>query len=110
MQAGKLDRKIELQRFTATTDPDSGEQVKAWAFLAYASASKMDVSDRERVASSEVAAEIGTRFQVRWTSTLADINPKDRLVFEGSTYQIVAVKEIGRRVGLEISAIARADA
>lgn len=109
MQAGKLDRRIELQRFTATTDPDSGEQVKAWGTLTLASASKADVSDRERVASAEVAAQIGTRFQIRWTSTVADLNPKDRLTFEGRTYQIVAVKEIGRRVGLEISAIARSD-
>lgn len=107
--AGKLDRRIVLQRFTYTLAAGSGEQVKVWADIATRWASKKDVSDSERVASAEVAAEIGTRFVVRWENLLRDLNPKDRLVFEGRTYEIVAVKEIDRRVGLEISAIARAD-
>lgn len=109
LSAGKLDRRITLQRFTSTTAAGSGERVKTWADLATRWASKRDVSDSERVASAEVSAEIGTRFVVRWEKLLADLNPKDRLVFEGRTYEIVAVKEIDRRVGLEISAIARAD-
>lgn len=109
LAAGKLDRRITLQRFTYTVAAGSGEQVKVWADIATRWASKKDVSDSERVASAEVSAEIGTRFVVRWDSLLRDLNPKDRLVFEGRTYEIVAVKEIDRRVGIEISAIARAD-
>lgn len=107
--AGPLDRRITLQRFTYTTDAGSGEQVKVWADLATRWASKRDVSDSERVASAEVSAEIGTRFVIRWETALRDLNPKDRLVFEGRTYEIVSVKEVDRRVGIEISAIARAD-
>ncbi len=109
LPAGKLDRRITLQRFTYTTDAGSGEQVKVWADLATRWASKRDVSDSERVASAEVSAEIGTRFVVHWDATLRDLNPKDRLVFDGRTFEIVAVKDIDRRVGIEISAIARAD-
>ena len=109
MKPERLDRKITLQRFTYTTDPGSGEQVKTWSTLAAVWASKRDVSDSERVASAEVSAEIGTRFQIRWDSAWSDLNPKDRVVYDGRTYDIVGVKELGRREGLEISAIARAD-
>lgn len=109
LAAGRLERRITLQRFSFSTDPGSGEQTKVWSTLATRWASKRDVSDSERVASAEVAAEIGTRFVVRWHTAIDDLNPKDRLVFAGRTYEIVAVKEIDRRVGLEISAIARAD-
>lgn len=109
MKPERLDRKITLQRFTYTTDPGSGEQVKVWSTLATVWASKRDVSDSERVASAEVSATITTRFQIRYDSAWVDLNPKDRLVSDGRTYEIAAVKEIGRREGLEISAAARAD-
>jgi SPP1 family predicted phage head-tail adaptor len=109
LPAGRLDRRITLQRFAATIDPASGEQVKMWSDIGTRWASKRDVSDSERVASAEIAATIGTRFVVHWERLLADLNPLDRLVCEGRTYSIVAVKEIDRRVGLEISALARAE-
>ena len=109
MEAGKLDRWLVVERYTATTDPGSGEEVKTWSTFATLRASKRDVSDSERVASAEVAAEISARFQVRWSTSWSTINPKDRLTCEGRTYDIVGVKELGRREGLEISAKARAD-
>ncbi len=40
---------------------------------------------------------------------MSDIDPKDRVRFEGRVYDIVGVKEIGRREGLEITAVARPD-
>jgi hypothetical protein len=40
---------------------------------------------------------------------VADLSPKDRLTFDGRVFNIIGVKEIGRREGLEISASARAD-
>lgn len=109
MLSGPLDRRITLERFTYTTDPGSGEQIKVWSTLAVVSASKLDVSDSERVAAAEVSASITTRFQIRWDSDWSGLNPKDRLTYAGRVYDIEAVKEIGRREGLEISAAARTD-
>lgn len=109
MEGGKLDRWVTLERFTATTDTGSGEEIRTWSTLATVRASKRDVSDSERVASAEVSAEVGTRFQIRWSTAWSGLNPKDRLQCEGRAYSIVAVKELGRREGLEISTIARAD-
>ena len=108
MEAGKLDRRIRLERIVATRD-ELNSPVEQWLELATVWASKLDVRDSERFASAGVGAEIGTRFQIRHSKAVADLNPKDRLVFDGRAYDIVGVKEIGRREGLEISALARAD-
>lgn len=109
MDSPRIDRKIRLERATTTQDAGSGEEVQTWGLLAEVWASKKDVSDRERIASAEVAAEITTRFVVRWDSSYSDVNAKDRLVCEGVTYQISGTKELGRHEGIEISSARRND-
>ncbi len=108
MKPERLDRKITLQRFTWTQD-EYGALVQAWTDVATVWASKRDVSDGERVAAAEVSATITTRFQIRYDGAWADLNPKDRVSFEGRLFDIFGVKELGRREGLEITAAARAD-
>jgi SPP1 family predicted phage head-tail adaptor len=108
MLAGALDRRVQFQRATLADDGLASSEVwddhglPVWA-------SKQDVSDGERYRASEVSAQLTTRFQVRWSMFTADITPKDRLTCEGITYNIVGMKEIGRRVGREITAAARID-
>ena len=109
LRAGTLDRSIILQRAT-TTKNAFNEDVEAWAPLATVWSSKRDISDGERVRAAEVGAVIETRFQIRWSSVVADLSAVDRLLFGGLVYNITAVKEIGRRQGLEITAAARAEA
>lgn len=103
-----MDRRITIRRATTTTN-DFGETVESWSDLATVWAAKEDIRDGERFAAQQVAAEITTRFRTRWSATVADVNPKDRVSFDGRAYDVVAVKEIGRREGLEITARARAD-
>lgn len=80
-----------------------------WSDLITVRASKKDVSDRERLIAQGIGAELTTRFQVRWNRTIATVDAKDRLVCEGKTYQIVGVKELGRREGREITALTKND-
>lgn len=104
-----LDRRVQFRR--AGLVDDGYTSVEAWAnHGAPVSASKKDVSDRERMAAMEVSATITTRFQVRYSAFTAGITPKDRLVCEGREYDITGIKEVGRRVGFEMTANARADA
>lgn len=44
-----------------------------------------------------------TRFQVRYSAFTAGIRETDRLTCEGRTYAILGIKELGRRVGLELT-------
>ncbi len=106
LRAGDLDRRITIEHYAETRDPFNNP-VKTWHALATVWTAKMDVSDSERLAAQEVGAEITTRFRIRWSPQVSNIDPQDRVRFEGRIYDIVGVKEIGRRDGLEISAVAR---
>lgn len=110
MRAGSLDRRVVFWRARTETD-DLNEDVPVWYPLTPAGvyASRRDVSDGERVAAQAVGAVIGSRFQTRYSSRLAALTPADRLTCEGRTFDIVGVKSLGRREGLEISAVASAD-
>lgn len=108
MDAGKLDRRLTLQRYGITYNEDN-EPVEGFADLATVWASVQYASDGERVRAAEVGATITIRFQIRYSSTVASVNPKDRVVYDGKVFDISAVKELGRREGLEISAAAAAD-
>lgn len=108
MRAGKLDRRITLERFTSTPDAYN-EPVLTWTALATRAASYEPLSDGEKFSASETAANTSARFVIRYSAAVADLDPKDRLVFDGVTYEIVRVKHIGRREGIEITAGARAD-
>lgn len=108
LSAGKLDRKVVLERFTESRD-EYNEPVRAWAVLARRSASCEPLSDGEKFRASETAADASARFVIRYSRDVADLNPKDRLIFQGVVHEIIRVKEIGRREGLEITTAARAD-
>lgn len=108
LAAGKMDRRITLERFVTSPDQHN-EPVKIWTALATRAASYEPLSDGERFRAGETAATASARFVIRYAAKVADLNPKDRLTFGGVVYDIVRVKEIGRREGLEITANARAD-
>lgn len=108
LPAGKRDQRIDLQRATLVAD-DFNEDMQTWITFATVWAEKRDVSDGERVKAAEVAAEISTRFTILWSQQVADLSPKDRVLFGDRVFDIYSVKELDRRKGLEITATARAD-
>lgn len=107
MNPGELNRRIEIER--ATTAHDGLAQVQTWSSLATVWAKVTPVSDAERWRSGSVGASVTHRFLIRYSSQVAGLNPKDRLQYDGRTYDISGVKEVGRREGLEITASAQAD-
>ena len=103
MTGPMLDRVVQFRRYTETDDGFS--TVKEWEDHGPVTrAAKKDVSDSERWRASEVYASLTTRFVVRWSPFTRDLNPKDRLVCDGMTYEITGIKEgQGRRMWLELS-------
>lgn len=108
MQSGEYDRRIKLERYGLTRN-EFNEPIEGWAELSTVWASKKDVSDTERLRSAEVGSIITTRFAIRWSKKVPDLNTKDRLQLNGLIYNIVGVKELGRREGIEITASAASD-
>lgn len=108
MKAGALDRRITIERYTSVQN-EYGEPVVTWTNLATVWASWRRASARETLAALEIAAAVSDVFEVRYSGTVSGITPKDRLVYGERNFDIVSVEEIGRREGLRINAIARAE-
>lgn len=108
LAAGKLDRRIILDRPTVTQN-SLGEEVTVWVQLARVWASWRRASSNETLAGAEIEASVSDVFEIRYSSQVFDLNPKCRLTYANREYDIVTVDEIGRREGLRIGAVARSD-
>jgi len=108
MQAGKLDRRIVLLRATAVRDAFNNE-VLTWQPLAEVWNSWRAATAREQLASQETGASVEAVFEIRWSTVVSDLNPKDRLRFNGRDYDIIEATEMGRRKSIRIKATARSD-
>lgn len=106
--AGELDRRITIRRATYAANAFN-EPIATWADHVSVAAKREDASAAESYRAQEVGASITTRFTIRWSPDVEDVNPKDRVLFEGREYDIVGVRDLGRRVWREIDAVARAD-
>jgi SPP1 family predicted phage head-tail adaptor len=105
----KFDRRIQFQRRLAVQDPygvaetwmDNGPMY--WA----------DVRERsvtEAPGGGQIIAGIATSFVVRHDSFTRNITAVDRIVFEGTVYNITGRRELpGRRREIEFMASARDD-
>lgn len=109
MEAGDLDRRITIRRATVVQDPGSGENIETWADLLTVSASWRRASAAEQLAAAEIAATVTDIFEVRWSSDVADVNPMDRVAYQGREFNLSEVTEIGRRKGLRLRGTARAE-
>lgn len=105
MRSGRLDRRLTLQRKTATEN-DYGEPVESWTTLATVWAEKIPVRGAERYAAMQTVAEVEERFRIRYRK---DLTPLDRVICGNITYDVLGVLEIGRREGWEILAKGRAE-
>ena len=108
MHTGERDRHVTIER-AAEIDDGFTKVEGRYAPWKRFWARKTDVSDVERTRAAENGAEITTRFVVRFSGATRTITPHDRLTCEGRSYNIVGVKEVGRREGIEITASARTD-
>lgn len=108
--AGKLDRRIEFERFTATLN-DFGEEVQSWSSYTIVWASRSDVLDSEKYSAGQVNATQMSRFVVRSSIKSRSINPTDRINYDGDFWDIHGVKETkeGRKRFLEFTAMRQSD-
>jgi SPP1 family predicted phage head-tail adaptor len=107
MDAGQLDRRIELQRAT-TSDDGYTTEVTGWTTLADVWAKLVPISGAEMLAAGEQGAFDKVRLKIRRDSLWSDLNATDRLLFDDKAYNIVSVRQEGRGFYL-IDAVARGD-
>lgn len=102
MKAGPLDRTVAIERVTVVED-DYGGQIETWQTLATVPAQVAQQSGREFLAAAQTQAERRVLFRLRW---LAGVTVLDRVLYDGRTHNILDVKELGRREGLELMTVA----
>lgn len=103
MKAGALDRKITIQRVT-TGSTASGAVSETWATLVTLRAELVQASTAEFQRAFGASTETAAIFRTRFYSSpyYGDVTVADRVSYEGATFSIVEIKEIGRRRGLEL--------
>jgi SPP1 family predicted phage head-tail adaptor len=99
MMASALDLRIVIQAKTSAQDESFGGAVETWEDVVTVWAQYLPGGGNERFAAAQVYAETQARFRLRWRD---DVTVQNRITFEGKTYDILAVDEIGRRHGLEL--------
>jgi SPP1 family predicted phage head-tail adaptor len=113
--SGALDRSIDFQRQGVAQDT-AGEVVQAWSnLLASVKANYEPVNGYERFTAEQWVATEQVKFTVRWNSTLAGVNPKDRIIFPAGSsarnaiFEIIVAQEVGRREGITFFAARRSE-
>jgi SPP1 family predicted phage head-tail adaptor len=110
LEARDLDRRITILRTVAApSGPFNEPPGAAWLTLAEVDAKVVDASAGESYRAAEVGSQITARFTVRWSPTVADVNPRDRIRWRGRDYDITAARDVGRRKWRELDAVARAE-
>jgi SPP1 family predicted phage head-tail adaptor len=105
MQSGRMDRLVVLQAVTETRSA-SGAVTQAWATLATVWAQLVSSRGSERL---EAAGEQARQTRIWRIRHRTDITNKHRLTYDGTVHEILSITEIGRREGLELQTVARAD-
>ncbi len=107
MRIAQLDRRITVRRKTVANGPLGATET--WATLCTVWAGRKDVSDGEKAAAGTVMSSLVARFTVRSSDAARGIRPADAITEGGLNFDIVGIKELGRRDYLEITAQARLD-
>ena len=98
MKAGLLDREITLQRNTPSVNA-AGTVTDACTSYATLRAQRIQTSTTEFMRAFGDSTETVMVFRTRYVT---GVQVSDQVVFEGTTFELVQVVEIGRRVGLEL--------
>lgn len=98
--AGRLDRRVVIQRKTETRSP-TGAVIETWATWKTVQMGKRDIRADERFRADQ---ELATETTVFVAQYIEGLRTDDRLVCEGRTYDVLGIAELGRRSGLEITA------
>ncbi|TPM36634.1 phage head closure protein [Mesorhizobium sp. B2-3-5] len=102
--AGRLDRRIDIQRLTESRDATYGAVVETWAnWKTAVPAGLTQSTGREFLSTDQTVSERLKVFLVRYIDGLT---VRDRVIFDAVSYDIGDIREIGRRRFQEIQCAA----
>lgn len=98
MQAGKMDKKIDIQRSTYEVN-EYGTPVYTWTTFATVRAQVLQSGSEEFIRAYGASEETVTIFRIRFVSGVSTAN---RIIYKGKQLDIKEITEIQRRRGLEL--------
>lgn len=101
--SGKLDRLVTFERLAETVMP-SGAVAKAWAPLLTVRAEVRELQADDAPAGFGTTERQALVFIVRWHPT--EITTGDRVTYDGRTFDIKQIADLGRRGGWKLTAVA----
>src|SRR3954447_24189963 len=99
MRAGNLDRVIEIQRRSTGLDL-YGTVIDVWITFATMRAEVLQFATDDREGERGNTTDTMITFRTRW---LDGVTLDNRVSYEGAAFTMRQVKEIGRRVSLQIT-------
>ena len=91
MKAGTLDQRVTVERLQGGVDELGQPLPDTWAPLFTCWAAVEPLVGREYIAAQSLVSEVSTRIRMRWRP---GITPQDRVVHEGTIYQIESVIDV----------------
>lgn len=88
MNAGPLNQRVTIERFTTTTDPDYGTVIETWTTLAEVWAAVEPLNGREYFTATMALSEVTTRIRLRYRPGLTVL---DRIAHAGVRHNIQAI-------------------
>jgi len=101
----KMDRRITLQRRTATQDA-YGEEIETWTDLDTVWAQRWELRGSEQWQARQVIANVDAKYRIHYRDGLT---PVDRMTENGRVFDVHSCVELGRREALELVVSARAE-
>lgn len=98
MRAGNLDRVIQIERELTALDI-YGAPIRAWTAFAAVRAQVLQFAIDDREGARGNTTDKTITFRMRF---LDGVTIDNRVAYQDQTYAIRQIKEIGRRVGLDI--------
>lgn len=99
MRAGSLDSVILIQRPVTTID-EYGTPAESWELVAKMRAAVLQYSLEDREGQRGSTSETEITFRTRY---LAVVNLDHRVQYDGDSYTIKSIRELGRARGLDLT-------
>jgi SPP1 family predicted phage head-tail adaptor len=108
MRAGKLDRRITIQRNEPTTS-SSGAQRENWVDVADWYAQSVPFKGGERYADQQLVGFGFVTLKLRWATEISELSVLHRFILDGWQYDILDVRETVRREVIEVDGKKRSE-
>jgi len=100
MNAGLMDEPVSIQRYTETTDSNTGEKLQTWSQISAPWARVVELeTGSEEVNADRRENKQTVNFTLRYDS---NIKVSDRVVWNSNKYNIIAIADIERRMYIKL--------